>query len=68
MDDYLSKKYNIYSKNPKQKPFTFHHIQEELLCSPVMAKMHIKNILKRGYEKLNFEQFSKVVCIAIDLD
>ena len=68
MEDYLSKKYSNYSKISTQEPFTFEHISEKLLCSANMAKMYIKDILKKGYENLTFEQFSKVVCTAIDLD
>ena len=68
MNDYLSEKYKIYSKDSTQKPFTFEHIQDELLCSSVMAKMHIKETLNRAYENLNFEQFSKVIVVALDLE
>ena len=68
MEEYLSKKYNIYSKDLKQKPFNLNHIQEELLCTPNTAKMHIKQVLQKQYEYFNFDNFVKVITVTLDLD
>ncbi len=68
MEDYLSKKYHIYSKNTAQKPFNSHHIQEELLCSPNIAKLHIKEALQKQYESFNFDNFVKIITVTLDLD
>ncbi len=68
MEDYLSKKYNIYSKDLKQKPFNFHHVQEELLCTPTVAKLHIKQALQKQSENFNFDNFVKIIIVTLDLD
>lgn len=65
MRDYLGKKYSYLGQG---KPCNASFLQEELLCSNSLARLHIKEVL--GVQKVSFtlEELITVVEVSLDLD
>ncbi len=67
MRDYLSNRYSMFDQKGA-KVFIPSHVQEELLCAANVASLHIKQTLQKNYSKMTFDQFVKVVEVALDLE